>query len=86
MKRNWKALITMCISKIGNIETVETVLNFDEENWLGFLSERSFIEETLKDKILPNKWYFVASYNIEPAVIRCWKFDYLLVFVLKRKI
>ena len=76
----------MCILKNGNVETVGTVLNFDEENWLGFLSERSFIEEMLKDNILPNKWYFVASYNIEPAATGCWKFDYLLVFVLKENI
>ena len=37
-KESEKLLITTCISKIGTIETVELVYNFDKKNWFDFFT------------------------------------------------
>ena len=36
-KESGKLLITICISKIGSVETIETVLNFDQKDWPDFV-------------------------------------------------
>ena len=80
-----KLLITTCISKIGSVETIKKVLNFDQNDWPYFVDARSYLEDLLEEHISPTDWYFVPSFHIEPANLRQWKFDSLVVFLLKKK-
>ena len=66
-KESEKLLITTCISKIGSVETIEIVLNFDQKDWPDFVDERSYLEDLLEEHISPDDWYFVPSFDIEPA-------------------
>ena len=84
-KESVKLLITTSISKIGTVKTVELVYNFDQKNWFDFFTERSFVEDLLEELISSNEWYFVPSFNIEPANLSHWKFDLLVVFVFLKK-
>ena len=61
-KESKKLLITTCISKIGTVETVELVYNFDQKNWFDFFTERSFVEDLLEEHISSNEWHFVPSF------------------------
>ena len=56
----------ICIFKIGPIETVELMFNFDKKNWEKFKiwNQRLVIKELFKNFILHNNWYFVPSFNI----------------------
>ena len=38
-KKSEKLLITICISKIGTVETVKLVYKFDKKNWFDFFTE-----------------------------------------------
>ena len=84
-KESEKCLITTCISKIGTVETVELVYNFDQKNWFDFFTERSFVEDLFEERNFLNEWYFVPSFTIEPANLSHWKFDSLVVFVYFKK-
>ena len=84
-KESEKLLITTGISKIGSVETLEIVLNFDQKDWPDFVDERSCLEDLLEEHISPDDWYFVLSFYIERANLRQWKFDSLVVFLLKKK-
>ena len=59
----------ICIFKIGPIETVELMFNFDEKNWEKICNQRLVIKELLKNFILYNNWYFVPSFNVELLVL-----------------
>ena len=85
MKENEKLLITTCISKNGSVETIEIVLNFDQKDCPDFVDARSYLEDLLEEHISPADWYFVPSFDIEPANLRQWKFDSLVAFLLKKK-
>ena len=78
-------MFTTCISKIGSVETIEIVLNFDQKDWLDFADECSVLEDLLEDRISTDDWYFVPSFDTEPANLRQWKFDSLIVLLLKKK-
>ena len=78
-KESEKLLITTCISKIGSIESIEVVLNFDQKNWPDFVGERSYLEDLLEEHFSPDDWYFVSSSDTEPANLQQWKFDSLAV-------
>ena len=80
-----KLLITYCISKIGSVKTIEIVSNFDQKDWLDFEDVRSSIEDLLEEHIWPTDWYFVPSFDIEPANLRQWKLDSFVVFLVKKK-
>ena len=84
-KESEKLLITTCISKIGSVETIEIVLNFDKKDWPDFVDEQSYLEDLLEEHISPDNWYFVPSFDIQPANLCQWKFDSLVVFLLKKK-
>ena len=66
-RENEKLLITTCISKIGSVETIEIVLNFDKKDWPDFVDEHSYLEDLLEEHISPDDWYFVPPFDIEPA-------------------
>ena len=57
----------ICVFKIGSVETIELMFNFDRKNWEKTCNQRLFIEELLKNFISPDNWYFVPSFNIEKA-------------------
>ena len=78
-------LLGYCISKIGSVKTIKIVLNFDKKHWLDFADVRSSLEDLLEEYISPTDWYFVPSFDIEPANLWQWKFDSLVVFLLKKK-
>ena len=78
-------MFTTCISKIGSVETIEIVLNFDQKDWFDFADECSVLADLLEDRISTDDWYFVPSFDIEPANLRQWKFDSLIVLLLKKK-
>ena len=84
-KESKKRLITTCMSKIGSVETIEINLNFDQKDWPDFVDKCSYLEDLLEEHISPDDWYFVPSFDIEPANLRQWKFDSLVVFLLKKK-
>ena len=84
-KESKKLLITTGISKIGSVETIEIVLNFDQKYWPDFVDERSYLEDLLEEHISPDDLNFVPSFDIEPANLQQWKFDSLVVFLLKKK-
>ena len=75
----------VCIFKIGPIETVELIFNFDEKNWEKICNQCLVIEELLKNYILYNKWYFVLSYEIEKVLGFRFLFDSLIKFKLQKK-
>ena len=74
----------ICIFKIGLIETVELMFNFDEKNWEKICNQRLVIEELLKNFILYDNWYFVSSYKIEKALGFKFLFDSLIKFKLQK--
>ena len=82
-----KLLITTCISKIGTVETVELVYNFDQKNWFDLFAELQFLEDLLEQHITPTEWYFVPSFDIKPADILileswiCWIWFFSCIFV-----
>ena len=49
------------------------------------MDARSYLEDLLEEHISPADWYFVPSFDIEPANLRQWKFDSLVAFLLKKK-
>ena len=75
----------ICIFKIGLIETVELVFNFDEKNWEKICNQRLVIEELLKNFILHNNWYFVSLFNIENVLGSRFLYDSLMKFKLQKK-
>ena len=75
----------ICIFKIGPIETVELMFNFDEQNWEIICNHRLVIEELLKNFISYNNWYFLPSFNIEKALGFRFLFDSLIKFKLQKK-
>ena len=77
-KESEKLLITTCISKLGSAETIEIVLNFDKKDWPHFVDEKSYLEDLLED-------IFLQIIGIQPANLCQWKFDSLVVFLLKKK-
>ena len=72
----------ICIFKIGPIETVELMFNFDEKNWEKISNQRLVIEELLKNFISHDNWYFVPLFNIEKALSFRLLFDSLIKFKL----
>ena len=78
-------MITTGISKIGSVETIEIVLNFDQKDWPDFVDERSYLEDLLEEHISPDDWTSISSSDIEPGNLQQWKFDSLVVFLLKKK-
>ena len=80
-----RLLIAYCISKIGTAEKIEIVFNFDQKHWFDFLTVRSSLEDFLEEHISSIDWYFVPSFDIEPANLWQWKFDSLVVILLKKK-
>ena len=78
-------MFTTCISKIGSVETIEIVLNIDQKDWPNFVDACSYLEDFLEEHISLDDWYFVPSFDIEPANLRQWKSDSLVVFLLKKK-
>ena len=73
------------MSKIGSVETIEMVLNFDQKDWPDFVDQCSYLEDLLEEHISPDDSYFVPSFDIEPANLQQWKFHSLVVFLLKKK-
>ena len=73
------------MSKIGSVETIEMVLNFDQKDWPDFVDQCSYLEDLLVEHISPDDSYFVPSFDIEPANLWQWKFHSLVVFLLKKK-
>ena len=73
-----KPFITYCISKIGSVKTIERVLNVIQNMgltlWICVLEEH----------ISPADCYFVPSYDINPATSVQWKFDSVIVFLIKK--
>ena len=69
-KESEKLLITTCISKIGSVESIEVVLNFGQKDWPDFMDERSYLEDLLQEHISPDDWYFVPSFDNEPAKLQ----------------
>ena len=55
------------IFKIGLVETVGLMFNFDGKNWEKICNQRLVIEEILKNFLSPDNWYFVPSFNTEKA-------------------
>ena len=51
-KESEKLLITTGISKIGSVETLEIVLNFDQKDWPDFVDERSYLEDLLEEQMI----------------------------------
>ena len=47
-----KPLIAFCIRKIGTVETIEIVFNFDQAHWFDFLTVRSSPEDFLEELIV----------------------------------
>ena len=45
----------------------------------------SYLEDFLEEHISLDDWYFVPSFDIEPANLRQWKFDSFVVFLVKKK-
>ena len=80
-----KPLIAFCIRKIGTVETIEIVFNFDQTHWFDFLTVRSSPEDFLEEHISSTDCYFVPSFDIEPANLWQWKFDSLVEILLKKK-
>ena len=74
----------ICIFKIGSIETVELMFNFDGKNREKNYNQRLVIEELLKNFISPDNWYFVPSFNIE-KVSGIFLYNSLLRFKLQKK-
>ena len=74
----------ICIFKIGPIETVELMFNFDKTNWEKNCNQRLVIEELLKNFILYNTWYVVPSFNIEKALGFRFLFDSFIKFKLQK--
>ena len=75
----------ICIFKIGRVETVELMFNFEEKNWEKICHKRLVIEELLKNFILYDNWYFVSLYNIEEAFGFRFLFDSLIKFKSQKK-
>ena len=75
----------ICIFKIGPIETVELMFNFDEKNWEKICNQRLVVEELLKNFISYDNWYFVPLFNIEKALGFRFLFDSLIKFKLQKK-
>ena len=75
----------ICIFKIGPIETVELMFNFDEKNWEKICNQRLVIKELLKNFILYDNWYFVPLFNIEKALGFRFLFDSLIKLKLQKK-
>ena len=75
----------ICIFKIGQIETVELMFNFDEKNWQKILNQCFVIEELSKNFISYDNWYFVPSYKIEKALGFRFLFDSFTKFKLQKK-
>ena len=67
-KESEKLLITNCISKIGSVETIEIVLNFDPKDPPNFVDERSYLEDLLEEYTSPDDWYFVPSFNMNQQI------------------
>ena len=63
-----KLLITNCISKIGSVETIEIVLNFDQKDPSNFVDERSYLEDLLEEYTSPDDRYFVPSFNMNQQI------------------
>ena len=55
----------ICIFKIGSIETVELMFNFNEKKWEKISNQRLVIKELLKNFILSDNLHFVPLFNIE---------------------
>ena len=64
---------------------MELAHNFDQKNWFDFFTERSFLEDLLGWHISLTDWYFIPSFDIEPANLLQWKFNSLVVFFFKKK-
>ena len=75
----------ICIFKIGPIETVELMFNFDEKNWEKICNQRLVVEELLKNFISYDNWYFVPLFNIEKALGFRFLFDSLIKLKLQKK-
>ena len=75
----------ICIFKIGPIETVELMFNFDEKNWEKIHNQDLVIEGLLKNFISYDNWYFAPSFNIEKALGFRFLFDSLTKFKLQKK-
>ena len=75
----------ICIFKIGPIETVELMFNFDEKNQEKICNQRLLIKELLKNFISFDNWYFVLSFNIEKTLGFRYLFDSLIKFKLQKK-
>ena len=73
------------IFKIGPIETVKLMLNFDKKNSEKICNQRLVIEERLKNFISHNNWYFVPSVNIEKALGFIFLYNSLIKFKLQKK-
>ena len=50
------------MSKIGSVETIEMVLNFDQKYWPDFVDQCSYLEDLLEEHISPDDSYFVPSW------------------------
>ena len=81
-EKNFRFFI--CIFKIGSIETVELMFNFDEKNSEKNCNQRLVIEELLKNFISPDNWYFVLSLNIE-KVSGIFLYNSVIRFKLQKK-
>ena len=75
----------ICIFKIGPIETVELMFNFDVKKWEKICNECLVIKELLKNFISYDNWYFVPLFNIEEALGFRFLFDSLIKFKLQKK-
>ena len=75
----------ICIFKIGPIETVELMFNFDEKNWEKIHDQDLVIEGLLKNFISYDNWYFDPSFNIEKALGFRFLFDSLIKLKLQKK-